>query len=169
MNAPFMAVYFGTYERLKLGMMLTKYWHTTLFKVPYHHLKSTTQPSSKYYTTLFKVVHEPSSKYHTTILKVPHSKYHTTIFKVPYQHLQSTTQPSSKYHITLFKVVHNPLHSTAVYGCVFDFKFIIECHIVVMVVLSLFTSCIKMIEIILYFHFIFVFVQLLKVVCIARN
>ena len=92
--------------------------------VPHHPLRSTTPPSSKYHTTLFKVPHHPlqsttppSSKYHTPLFKVPQhplqstthpsSKYHTTIFKVPHHPLQSTTQPSSKYHTTLFKVPHH--------------------------------------------------------------
>ena len=82
-------------------------YHTTLFKVPHHHLQSTTSPSSKYNTTLFKVPHHPLK---STI--PPSSKYHTTLFKVPYHPLQSTTSPSSKYHITLFKVPHHPHQST---------------------------------------------------------
>ena len=55
--------------------------------------QSTTPPSSKYHTTLFKVPHHPLQS--TT---QPSSKYHTTIFKVPRNPLQSTTPPSSKYH-----------------------------------------------------------------------
>ena len=35
----------------------------------------------------------------------PSSKFHTTLFKVPHHPLQNTTSPSSKYHITLFNVL----------------------------------------------------------------
>ena len=48
------------------------YGCTTLFKIPFHPLQSTTTPSSKYCTTLFKVPQNPlqsttplSSKEHT--------------------------------------------------------------------------------------------------------
>ena len=32
-------------------------YHTTIFKVPHHHLQNTTPPSLKYHTSLFKVPH----------------------------------------------------------------------------------------------------------------
>ena len=57
-----------------------------------NHLQST-QPSSKYHTTLFKVPHNPLQS--TT---PPSSKYHTTLLKIPQHPLRSRTQPSSKYN-----------------------------------------------------------------------
>ena len=65
---------------------------------------STTPPSSKYHTTIFKIPYNPLQS--TT---PPSSKYHTNLFKVPHNPLQSTTPPSSKYHTTLFNVPNNPL------------------------------------------------------------
>ena len=64
-----------------------------------HPLQSTTRPSSKYHTTLFKVPHHPIQS--TT---PPSSKYYTTLFKVLYHPLQSTTPPSSKYHTNTHNV-----------------------------------------------------------------
>ena len=74
-------------------------YHTTLFKVPQYPLQITTIPSSNYHNTLFKL-----QQYPLQITTIPSSKYHTTLFKLPQYPLQSTTPPSSKYHTNIFKL-----------------------------------------------------------------
>ena len=85
----------------------------TLFKIPHHPPQSTTSPSSKYHTTLFKVPHHLFKVPHHPLQRTtPHSSnHHTTLFKVPHHPLQSITPPSSKYHAILFKLPHH-IHQT---------------------------------------------------------
>ena len=60
-------------------------------------LQSTTQPSSKYHITIFKVPY--LQHVHSIMFWKPYIVLTPTLFfKVPHNLLQSTTEPSSKYH-----------------------------------------------------------------------
>ena len=75
-------------------------YHTTIFKVPYHHLKSTTPRSSKNHTTLLKVPHHFLQSTTHTLQSTTHPLQSTT----PSSSKNNTT--SSKYHTILLKVPH---------------------------------------------------------------